>query len=311
MTIHVVQSPEWGEFKTKYGTPAVKAGDTQYTKHKIPGTPLYYAYAPKVDPAKLDFGELKSSLTQNSCIAINFDVPNVLKGTQEAQEAETLFEKTCTKAAKVTFAVHNVLLDITSSEEKLLANMHSKQRYNIKYAQKKGVEITTAQNETGFDIFFNLLKETADRQKYYIHPKTYYQLIWETLAPHNMCHIVTASYNSTPLASWMLFVYDNVLYYPYGGSSEEYKNLQASSLVGWEAIKLGKILGCTQFDMWGACDNLEDETDSWWGFTNFKLKFGGKYVEYMDSYDLVINKPMYNLFNLANKVRWQLLTLRK
>ena len=65
------------------------------------------------------------------------------------------------------------------------------------------------------------------------------------------------------------------------------------------------------FDMWGAANDPKNEKDPWFGFTNFKLKFGGEFVEYIESYDYVVNKPVYMLFNFAQKIRWKILKLIK
>lgn len=307
MNKHILQSPEWGQFKTDYGTPSIRVGEVQYTKHKIPFTKYFYGYCPRVNPFSINFEEIKLSLLENNCIALNIDVPNILKDSDQEEAAEQILQKNCVPAFRTTFAKSNVLLDLTVSEEALLAQMHHKQRYNIKVAQKNNVEIKLAKDQADFDIFFDLLKKTSDRQKYYIHSKVYYQKIWELLKPKGMCEILTASYNNLPLASWMLFKYENVLYYPYGGSSEEHKNLFGSTLLGWEAIKYGKHNNCVLFDMWGASDDVSNTKDSWWGFTNFKLKFGGKYVQYINSYDFVVNETLYHSFNLAQDIRWKLL----
>jgi lipid II:glycine glycyltransferase (peptidoglycan interpeptide bridge formation enzyme) len=308
MAKHVVQSSEWGTVKSACGTPAVRVGDIQYTKHKVPFTDYYYGYCPKVDPNVIDFDGLKKSLLENNCINVNFDVPNIVANTPEATKAIEIFtSQGCEKSPRDQFAKSNILLDLSPAADDLLNLMHPKQRYNSKYAQKKGVIVKTAQTQQDFDIFYSLLGDTAERQKYYVKNKSYYQKIWDILRPLNMCHVLTAEYEGIALASWMLFVYEGVLYYPFGGSSEKHKNLFASTLLGWEAILLGKKLCCTTFDMWGAADNIDDTTDPWWGFTNFKLKFGGKYVKYMDSYDLIVNGPMYKAFSLANNLRWKIL----
>lgn len=308
MAKHIVQSAEWGAVKSACGTPAIQVGDIQYTKHKLPFTDFYYGYCPKVDPFAIDFDALKKSLEENNCINVNFDVPNVIMDTPEAQKALEIFSlKGCTKSPRDQFAKSNILLDISHSNDLLLSSMHSKQRYNLKYAQKNGVTVTQASTQEDFDLFYQLLDSTADRQKYYVKSKSYYQKIWDMLHPLGICHILNATYKGDILASWMLFSYQNVLYYPFGGSSEKHKNLFASTLVGWEAILLGKSLGCTMFDMWGAADDINNTADPWWGFTNFKLKFGGKYVKYVDSYDLVINVPVYKAFLVANDLRWKVL----
>ncbi len=304
---HIVQSTAWEEFKKSYGTDAVRVGNLFYTKHRIPYTKLFYAYCPRVLPEDIDFEALRKSLQQNSCIAINFDVPNIVVGSPEEVAATKTFSDNCKKAVRSEFARANILIDLGRTEQELLASLHKKHKYNISYAQKNGVTVTRAQTEEDFNVFYELYSQTAKRQKYFGRSKEYLYLVWKTLAPKGMCYILNASYESTPLASWMLFVHDHVLYYPYGGSSLEHKNLFASCLVGWEAIKLGKELNCDVFDMWGAAMDPNDSGDSYYGFTNFKLKFGGRHVTYIDSYDLVINSGAYYLFNLINLIRWKLL----
>lgn len=306
---HIVQTQEWADFKTAYGTQAVRCGEIFYTKHQIPFSPYFVAYCPKVNPFSIDWERIEKSVKSENCVSINFDVPNVLKNSAEAKNADTIFQDRCIKSPKEIFASSTIILDLNKTEDELLNNLHPKHRYNMKLAQKRGVTIEKAANLTDFETFFELLYATSIRQKYYIHPRHYYQKIWEMMSPKGICHILTAKYNDEALSSWMLFSYENVLYYPYGGSSDRLQNLFPSNLLGWETIRLGKELCCTSFDMWGAAKNPNDESDPWWGFTNFKLKFGGQLVEFMDSYDFVLNPKVYKMFNLANTLRWKILKL--
>jgi hypothetical protein len=46
---HIVQSAEWSDFKTEFGTKAIKVQDLTFTKHKIPFLPFYVGYAPRVN----------------------------------------------------------------------------------------------------------------------------------------------------------------------------------------------------------------------------------------------------------------------
>lgn len=307
ITKHIVQSPEWAEFKNAYGTRTVRCGEIYYSKHHIPFTPFFVAYCPRVNPFLIDWKELEESLKKEGCVVVNFDVPNVIRGIEKSEEADEVLKSKCIKSHKETFAASTILLDLTKTEDDLFKNMHLKHRYNIRLAQKNGVIVDKAKDLTDFEVFYELFKSTSLRQKYYVHPKTYYQKIWETLFPKGMCHILTAKHNGKALASWMLFSYQNVLYYPYGGSSDKMHNLFPSNLLGWEVMKFGKELGCHTFDMWGAARNPNDKSNAWWGFTNFKLKFGGELVECIDSYDFVTNPVVYEVFNLANNLRWKIL----
>jgi lipid II:glycine glycyltransferase (peptidoglycan interpeptide bridge formation enzyme) len=138
----------------------------------------------------------------------------------------------------------------------------------------------------------------------------YHKIIWDSLKK-DIAHILIAFYDNVPLAAYELFYFKNTLYYPYGGTSLKYRNLMTSNLLMWEAIKLGKKLGAEKFDMWGSLGPNYDATDPWSGFTRFKEGYGTKFTEFIGSYDLVINKNLYHLYNLANKFREQYLKLRR
>lgn len=307
MRNHIVQTKEWAEIKNKYGTEAVEAGGVFYTKHKIPKLNKYYAYGPRVNPFDIDVDALSESLRENNCVGLTFDVPNVFKGSEEEVRAEAILKKLGKKSIRSEFAKANVIMDISKSEKDLFESMHKKHRYNTRYAAKHGVVVDLAENDEDFEEFFELFKQTAIRQNYFIRPKNYYKIIWEELHPKGMCHILTAKKDDEPLASWMIFIHDNVLYYPYGGSSTAHRNLYASNALGWEVIRFGKSKGCEMFDMWGAADDPNNTKDDYYGFTHFKLKFGGEHVSYIPSYDLVINPGLYFAFTRLNNLRWKLL----
>ncbi len=215
----------------------------------------------------------------------------------------------CKISARSTFAHWNVLLDISKTEEELIGSFSQKTRYNIRLASRKGAVVKEESNKKGFETFYKLLQETSKRQKYFIHPKKYYQDLFDTYSKKDMAHILVCRYKGEPLAAWMLFNYQKTLYYPYGGSSYEHRNVMGSNLIAWEAIRLGKALGCELFDMWGATN---DKNDPWWGFTRFKIGYGGELVHYIDSYDFVINKPINYIFNLSYNIYWKVIgILRK
>jgi lipid II:glycine glycyltransferase (peptidoglycan interpeptide bridge formation enzyme) len=311
MKTHVLQSELWEKFKNDYGTPAIRSGKILYTKHKIPFSNYYYAYCPRVNPFDIDFETLEKSLVDNDCIAIHFDVPDVTKNSDRAEEAESILKDKCVKSAREEFAKGNFFLDLKKNEDEILAGMHKKHRYNIKLAQRKGVVVRVSTEDEDFNIFFNLYRETGQRQKFFARTRTYLEKVWKAFREKNAAFILVAEYEGEPLSAWMLFVYDNVLYYPYGGSTERDKDVQASCLLGWEAIKFGKNKGCDLFDMWGAAEDMSNKSDPYYGFSVFKEKFGANHVNYINSYDYVINGPLYKMFTLANNVRWKLLNILK
>ncbi|MEK7522972.1 MAG: peptidoglycan bridge formation glycyltransferase FemA/FemB family protein, partial [Patescibacteria group bacterium] len=169
-------------------------------------------------------------------------------------------------------------------------------------AEKKGVIVKEMSNDEGFKIFSKLYFETCKRQKYFGHTPKYHKIIWDSLKK-DIAHILIAFYNDAPLAAYELFYFNNTLYYPYGGTSVEYRNLMASNLLMWEAIKLGKKLSAEKFDMWGSLGPNYDQSNPWSGFTRFKEGYATEFKEFVGSYDLVINPTLYKIYNTIYSLR--------
>jgi len=318
---HIIQSWDWGEFRKKTGVKVERIGFSknskltsiyQITFHKIPFTNFTVGYLPKSKiPEKQVLKFLEKVGKKNNAIFIKLE-PNVTTNSHEAKRVkELLSSKFITQSSKSVFASHTFLINLTKSEEELLTVMHPKTRYNIRLAQRHGVKIEEASDKKSFDTFLKLQKETAARQKFFVHPNSYYRKMWQILKPENLVHLLLAKYKGEILSAWILFRFGKTLYYPYGGSAEIYKNVMASNLLAWEAIKFGKKIGCETFDFWGALGQNPDSSDPWYGFHKFKAGYGGKLVEFVETFDLIINRPIYYLFIIADNIRWRLLKLIK
>lgn len=194
------------------------------------------------------------------------------------------------------------MIDLQKSEDELFKNLHYKTRYNIRLAQKKNVVIKQMDNEQGFEIFIKLYFETCQRQKYHGHNYRYHSTIWKKFQK-KIAHILIAFYKNFPLASYQVWLYKNRLYYVYGGSSNQYRNLMASNLLMWETIRFGKFNKAKIFDLWGSLPPNYSLNHPWAGFTRFKQGYGGRFVQLIGSYDLIINPFLYNLYSFVYPFR--------
>lgn len=314
LVTHVVQSWEWGEFRKSLGLPLLRYGifengklkqAFELTLHKIPFTNYFVGYLPKGPlPDKELATALKIIGKENKCAYIKVE-PNIPSSSSVKIYPE--FKR----SPKPLFTKHNFVLDLTQSEEELLKNLHSKTRYNIRLAEKKGVVVEERTDDEAFEIYLKLYFETTKRQNYYGHSESYHRRAWKILKDANMARILIGFYDKKPLTAWMLFSFKETLYYPYGGSSIEHKDVMSNNLVAWEAIKLGKKMGLKQFDMWGALGPDADPKDPWFGFHDFKRKYGGELVTYIGAFDLIFNKPLYTFFTFFDKnVKLKALLLR-
>lgn len=313
LVTHVIQSWQWGEFRKRLGLPVLRYGlyknnklssVFQLTLHHIPFTNQFVGYLSKGPFPDTDLAQALQKIGQEyNCAFIKLE-PNI-----ELPPATYHLPPDFIKSPKPLFTKYNFIIDLTKSEDELLKNMHSKTRYNIKVAQKYGVKVEERVDDKAFEIYLKLYFETTKRQGYHGHNEQYHQRVWETLRAAGMARLLIAYYKlpttnyQLPLTAWMLINFKDTLYYPYGGSSKAHPEVMANNLVAWEAIRLGKKMGSKTFDMWGAA-RIPDppRSDPFFGFHNFKAGFGGRLVEYIGTYDLVFNWPIYLSFTAIDKL---------
>lgn len=315
---HVIQSWEWGEFRKKAGLEVVRLGEFQgltlksayqFTVHPVPYIKQKIGYLPKGPlPTKLMVDGLKKVAIEKNIAFIKLE-PNVESGIGNIESRMNSLG--LVHAKKSLFTKYNFVLDLTKSEEELMAGMHPKTRYNIRVAEKKGVEVKVSTKDADFETYLKLYFETTRRQKYFGHTPHYHRVLWEILKKAKMAQVLIARYEKKPLVAWMLFNFKDTLYYPYGGSSDLHREVMASNLVAWEAIKFGQSIKLKTFDMWGALGPNADPKDPWHGFHRFKAGYGPRHVEYIGTYDLVLKPSYYKAMNVADRIRWAFLRTRR
>lgn len=170
-----------------------------------------------------------------------------------------------------------VLVYCNQSDETIMAGMHKKCRYGIRYAIRNEVKAKVYQ-EDGLPIFYELLSMTAQRKGYNPLPFTYYQYIWKLFSASNKIFIIVSSKDDEPLSSVMMTIVGETAYYGWGGMSLSQSKLQANYLTHWEAIRLARTHGCTHYDLSGG------EQGSG-GVSKFKRKWSNITNPYPDPID--------------------------
>lgn len=320
---HPLQSWEWGEFRQQTGLKVERLGffdqgqllkAFQLTFHQLPILNQAIGYFPKgPEPDPDQIAALQQLAKKHRALFIKLE-PNVKKPLEQAAENNpsiTFLKQYPVEEGRPLFTRYTFQLDLSSSEEELLAKMTSKTRYNLRLAEKKGVRVYEDSSDAGLEAYLQILAETTDRQGFYAHSPDYFRKMWATLKSGGMMHLFRADYQGQTLVSWIVFVFNGVLYYPYGASRSAFREVMASNLMMWEVIRFGKNQGCGSFDMWGSLGPEPDEKDPWYGFHRFKKGYGGELVEFLGSYDLISNYPLYKIYSVAEDWRWKWLRLRK
>jgi lipid II:glycine glycyltransferase (peptidoglycan interpeptide bridge formation enzyme) len=300
---HPLQTRAWGEFRRQWGNEVLETKFGILTLHPIPFTPYKIGMFIKGPmPTKEQLLELRTLGKEKNLIFIKLEPNYVVKkgGISCADEKKviSLLKKYGAVPGKTLFTPTTFWIDLTKSEEELLKSFHSKTRYNIKYAQKHNVTVGEDNSPEAFETYLKLLRETVERQRFYAHNEKYHRLMWQILEPAGIAKLLVAKYQNEIIATWIVFVWKDFLYYPYGASSSNpaHYRLMPSALLMWEAIRLGKVSGCKTFDLWGREEGK--------GFTRFKEGFNPQVIEFLGTWDLVINKPAYKLYKSMDFARW-------
>jgi lipid II:glycine glycyltransferase (peptidoglycan interpeptide bridge formation enzyme) len=319
---HPLQSWAWGEFRKKTGVAVERIGffengnlkkALQVSFHKIPHLGFTAGYFPKGPmPDEEQLNALTQLAKTHNALFIKLE-PNVghVDGSPSgfSEISKFLLEHDC-QPGRPLFTKYTFQLSLEPDEEKLFAQLNSKTRYNVNLAFKKGVQIFEDTSEAGMEEHLQILAETTQRQGFYAHTPEYFRTMWKTLGKSGTMHIFKAVYEGQTLVSWIMFTFNKRLYYPYGASRNIHRDVMASNLMMWEMIKFGKQQGCTLFDMWGSLGPNPDEKDPWFGFHRFKKGFGGDLIEFLGTYDLVINKQVYSMYKIVEDIRWKLLRFK-
>lgn len=189
---------------------------------------------------------------------------------------------------------NTVVIDLRRDLEDLLAGMKQKTRYNIRLAEKRGVTVRVG-TEADFAALFRVYVETARRDGFAIREQAYYQRVWGVFLKSGMATPLIAEVDGDLVAGLFLFHFAGRAWFLYGMSRAAYRDRMPNYLLQWAAIRKGKELGCTAYDLWGAPDNF-NESDRLWGVYRFKEGFGGEVVRYAGAWDRPLHTLIYRLY---------------
>lgn len=194
----------------------------------------------------------------------------------------------------------SLILDLSKTEEDLLAQMHQKTRYNIRLAAKKGVKIIKA-DLNKFDKFWSILNKTGLRDGFRLHKKEHYKKILEELNNSHKNNFYTrlffAMYKNKVIAASIVGFFGDTVTYIHGASANHDRNVMAPYLLQWEIIKIAKSLGYKKYDFFGI------DEQKWPGVTRFKKGFSGKEVNYPGTFDLIIGEKWYYIYSLIRTIK--------
>ncbi len=321
---HILQTWEWGEFKrvTTGWQPQrlAWARDGHVIAMASVGVrsvgPFKVMYAPKGPAFAYEDSELvafvldqlQAFARKHGAIWLKID-PDAIAATgvpNEADDNENPTGRVLIKelqqrgwrfsADQVQFR-NTITLDLSLTEDEILAAMGQSTRRKIRLAGREGVTIREG-TTSDLPLLYDLYQTTGERDDFLIRPPSYYEEAWRQFIEAGLARPLIAEADGKAVAAVILFHFARKCWYFYGMSSNDARDKQPNYLLQWSAIRWAKANGYAVYDFWGAPDEFV-ETDRLWGVYQFKRGFHGTVVRHIGAWDYVPNATLYSAYTRA------------
>jgi lipid II:glycine glycyltransferase (peptidoglycan interpeptide bridge formation enzyme) len=172
------------------------------------------------------------------------------------------------------------IVDLSADEDALWGDLRKKWRQYVNKARAAGITVSEAEGDA-LPEFYRVYRETAARAGFLIRTEQAYRDVWEAFRPTGNARLLFARRpDGEALATLFLVRSGPRVVEPYGGMTAEGGDSRANYLLKWEAIRSSREQGATSYDLWGLATG---------GIAHFKTGFGGREVQYVGAWDLVLD----------------------
>lgn len=179
-------------------------------------------------------------------------------------------------------------LDLTHTEDELLAQMRKNHRSAIRKCDGLGIRVEQTNDPQEIQSFYD--HQVALAQKHSFVPFSYDFLHeqFKAFAQDDQVLLFHSYQENRLLASAFVIFYNGEAVYHYGISTDANGKLPGSYACQWEAILEAKLRGCKKYNFWGVAPEGA-QTHRFAGVTLFKTGFGGEHVEYLHAHDIPLS----------------------
>ncbi len=310
----LLQSKMWAEFKGRHQWhPHTIVVEIDHKKHSVYVLERELAfgktmlYAPEVSLEKFNktvLSQINQQVQKLSNSAIFFRLELLKELGQSGSSSVAILKNSgYRKAFEEVQPEHRQWIDIGGDELTILSSMKEKGRYNTRLATKKGVTTRISTDTSDVEVFYKIFQDTATRDGFQIRSQSYFEDLCQMLFEHKAGELVIAEYEGEPLAALIITYFDGMASYLYGASSNVQRNLMAPYAAHWTAIQSAKKHGCTIYDLLQIAPGEANENHKYSALSRFKQQFGGRSVELLGGWDLVLMPAWYQGFKIAEKLR--------
>jgi len=316
---HLLQLSAWGDLKAAFGWTPARVALTDSSGALVAGAQILFRRLPYHlgTLAYLPYGPLVDWSASDQTNALLAAIDRVAKSRRAALlKIEPGFHLDQVNPAAYDFRPspqtvqppRTVVLDISGTEDDILARMNQGTRRNIRKSAKFEINVR-AGTRAEVSNFNALLSETGSRDEFGVHAPAYYERVYDLFVTQmqGRAVLLLGSYAGQDLAGVMIFALKDQAWYLYGASSDRERQRMASYGVQWAGIQWARAQGATSYDMVGIPDadpdaleaQFESRDDGLWGVYRFKRGWGGTVIRSIGAWDRVYNRLIYLIYTRA------------
>ncbi len=260
---------------------------------EIPGGPIGDWSS---DAMESFLAEIADIARAHGCVFVRMrpNIPDTLENRIRAKELGLV------QSPMHLHAEHTVMLDLTKTEDELMADMRRQTRYEVRRAAKLGIEVSHSNTKKAFDEFFELQQETAKRQGFI--PPSLDFLQAQRQAFGKNAQIYTASLDGEVLARGLIMLQGPEAVYNEAASTEAGRKLPGAYALQWQVIQDAKAAGLKRYNLFGIAPPNSPH-HRYAGVTTFKTGFGGEQITYLPAQDMVIKPIHYKFVHALEQLR--------
>lgn len=314
MKIPLLQTKAWEKLQNDLGeeTFFVEEKDFQYLailkKTKF-GNYLYLPYGPVLHTKNA----YKKALESLQELAKEKSITFIRIEPESPENAREWLKSPNIKPSKELNPAHTWILDLKTDKDAMIKNFTQGTRTCYNQFERKGLSVISTKNpekikelvrlqhklakEKGINSFSEEYLKTELEQPF----ASLYLVAYNPINDQSLEDESKKVNDPKIIAASLFFDDEDTRYYMQSASDYEYRRLPATVGLLTSAIFDAKEKGLKFFDFWGIAPDDAPKDHPWAGFTKFKKSFGGFPVSYCGTFDIILNKPKYRLYNLARK----------
>jgi lipid II:glycine glycyltransferase (peptidoglycan interpeptide bridge formation enzyme) len=287
---HPLQLWGWGEVKQAHGWQAIRLmvreeqeviGLAQMLVKPLPAPFKALAYIPRGPICD----EQKRGVTLEALASYARSTVGAVVLTVEP-DWEGEFEMSGWRKSDNTILVpRTIILDLSHSDEELMASMAKKTR---QYIRKSMNDVTVRHVKSRQDITkcLEIYHQTAKRAGFALHDDDYYYDIFDKMG--DFSPVFAAFHGEKMVAFLWLGISGETAFELYGGVTDEGQAVRANYALKWQVIQTMKRWGIERYDMNGLIND---------GISTFKQGFADHETMLVGTYD----KPLLPLYSLWSR----------